>query len=277
MRNLYNQKINIVIGSSLRALIYCLQYNHKLLYTQVKVPSMIDSPVTFLGKRYAPLDLWNRIYFILSIQGNILFSDKVDSLRLEGSSISVFSKRARKYQLEFEKIFIFDDHKLTGFPNECQAPPEKVYEVRDWLSVRSGMKHDHDALYSGDSFVKEVIFYYTDRVDGDHKLKDAVAISYLTDEQMSEYEYSDINARFKTVHLMKKAGIRGTRNGRDQKNKNRYKYYAIKLENQYREVVCKLKRYTSTDKIIFNFDTIDDIIFKTSVDCNEPRIFNRYT
>jgi hypothetical protein len=35
---------------------------------------------------------------------------------------------------------------------------------------------------------------------------------------------------------MRKAGIRGARNGRDTKNPERYKYYAVKIETNKREV-----------------------------------------
>ena len=35
---------------------------------------------------------------------------------------------------------------------------------------------------------------------------------------------------------MKEAGIRGTRNGRDQLNPEKYKYYAIKLDSAERQV-----------------------------------------
>jgi hypothetical protein len=80
----------------------------------------------------------------------------------------------------------------------------------------------------------------------------------------------------KPKHIMKGAGIKGTRNGRDTKNKLIYKYYAIRLENKKREVVYKLKNYKSTDKLIFKYDSVSDTINNEILDSNARRIFNRH-
>ena len=111
-------------------------------------------------------------------------------------------------------------------------------------------------------FVNRVVFYPSSRVDGNHNFKDAVAISHITKELLNSFECSDINARFKTLYMMKEAGIRGARNGRDVKNKARYKYYSIKIENTDREIVEPPKIYESSNNIIFNYDSFSDIINK---------------
>ena len=47
---------------------------------------------------------------------------------------------------------------------------------------------------------------------------------------MSNFEYSDTMVKFKVGAMMKKAGIRGARNGRDTNNPNKYKYYSVKKD-----------------------------------------------
>ena len=138
------------------------------------------------------------------------------------------------------------------------------------------MKHEYDFIESDSRICQRNTFYPTDRVDGNQPFKDAVSISYLTEKQLnSSFDYSDINARFKTLKMMKEAGIRGARNGRDMLNKSRYKYYAVKIENAQREIQLLNKPvYQSNEIIKFNTDTFDDIINKnTLVESYVTRIF----
>ena len=60
--------------------------------------------------------------------------------------------------------------------------------------------------------------------------------------------------------MMKKAGIRGARNGRDMRDKEKYKYYAVKIENTKREIASLRNYYNPTENIIFNYDSVYDII-----------------
>ena len=68
-------------------------------------------------------------------------------------------------------------------------------------------------------------------------------------------------ARFKIIEMMKKAGIRGARNGRDQLRPERYKYYAIKVEPAERLVCSNDTRYYEQDeRFEFCYDSIKEII-----------------
>ena len=60
---------------------------------------------------------------------------------------------------------------------------------------------------------------------------------------------------------MKEAGIKGPRNGRDQYNKEKYKYYSIRIENSEREVIPTVKmNYKPSDTIEYKTDEFDDIV-----------------
>ena len=177
-------------------------------------------------------------------------------------------------KIHFEELIIFSDEGVSGLPTPAQLP-QKKYKVYDWFDVRSGMKHQYDYIEGDTELVSEILFYPTDRVDGNQAFKDAVSISYLTEKQLGSFDYSDINARFKTLKMMKGAGIRGARNGRDMLNKSRYKYYAVRIENSMREIQPLGKPlYDSTDIIKFNVDSFDDIMNKNPlVESYVARIF----
>ena len=100
-----------------------------------------------------------------------------------------------------------------------------------------------------------------DRIDGENfSLKDAVAISYLTGDQLQEFEFSDTYVRFKTLKVFKEAGMRGTANGHCPKTQ-KPKHYALKIETTQRERY-KLERnlYEDTEKIKFNYQSLGDLL-----------------
>ena len=138
---------------------------------------------------------------------------------------------ARSVSFTYEKSIVIGQSLL-----EPKIPPNK-YMVLDWMNVRSGMVHQYDSIEGTSDFVSSIHFYPSERIDGNHDKKDLVAVSYLTKEELNNYEYSDTYARFKILDDMRALGIRGARNGRDTKNPQNYKYYAVKIESNKREVL----------------------------------------
>ena len=161
-------------------------------------------------------------------------------------------------KVKYSELFVFDDYNLYGL--SVPTTGHDKYVVYDWFVVKSGMKHEYDLIYDKADFVNELIFYPSERIDGEHNLKDVVGVSYLSKEQLDDFEYSDINARFKTLYMMKQAGIKGARNGRDMKDKTKYKYYSVKLETVSRDIVGPKNLYESCDNISFIYSSLHDII-----------------
>lgn len=244
----------LVIGSTLSALVYSYYTGFPILYTRVREPfrfdwfsadfdldSIVDKPATrtlktldsFIEVGLEKRKMWSFLFFTLSLSGMILFGDKVNSIRVDGNRLRAITKRTK--EIDFDKLIIFDDHELYGVGRE--ALQDNKYFVYDWINVKSGSNHEFDIFeYPDDDIVKKIIFYETDRINGRHNLKDAVVISELTQEQISDYRFSDTYIRFRAEKDMKSAGIRGTRNGRDQRNPERFKYYALNLEVAERQV-----------------------------------------
>jgi len=285
----------IIIGSNIDALLYSFLNNVPFVYVSIDPPHRFDhfSPeqdLSFFGLEnkshilVSPTStkvvgsnkdiLWEKLYFYLTLAGLNPVADKASSIKIGDKELKVFTHKARMAKINFEELIIFTDEGVSGLPTPTQLP-QKKYKVYDWFDVRSGMKHKHDYIQDNTEFVSEILFYPTDRVDGNQVFKDAVSISYLTEKQLNSFDYSDINARFKTLKMMKGAGIRGARNGRDMLNKSRYKYYAVRIENSIREIHSLGKTlYDSTDTLKFNVDSFDDIINKNPlVESYAARIF----
>ena len=276
----------VIIGSSINALLYSFLNNVPFVYVNITPPHRFDhfSPeqdLSFFGLEnklhtlVSPTStkiigstkdiLWEKLYFYLTLAGLNPVGDKASSIKVGDKELKVFTHKARMAKINFEELIIFTDDGVSGLPTPTQLP-EKKYKVYDWFDVRSGMKHEHDYIEDNTELVSEILFYPTDRVDGNQVYKDAVSISYLTEKQLGSFDYSDINARFKTLKMMKGAGIRGARNGRDMLDKSRYKYYAVRIENSIREIQSLGETlYDSTDILKFNIDSFDDIINNTQL------------
>jgi hypothetical protein len=267
MRTLSFDKDTIVVGGCIRALLYAFFHELPVVFTKPNPPFRFDTfpncDANILGleeKERTQLEVWERIVFLLGMSGNLPISGLDNKLRILDNTLTVTSgNTATKFN--FNKLVIFDDKQVKGLPRVKREEKEKN-TVIDWVNVRSGCSHDIPYLVDNEGlFVNKIIFYPTERSDN-KKNKDLVAISHLTDEQLQDFDFSDTMARFKILKMMKAAGIRGARNGRDVKNPEKYKYYAVKVEPAERVVVNNNKRfYEPDDRLEFKYETLEEILY----------------
>ena len=69
--------------------------------------------------------------------------------------------------------------------------------------------YEVDFIHTNDDFVSEIWFYSSDRIDGNTPVRDACAVSKLTESQLIDFDYSETMARFKELKIMKDNGMRG--------------------------------------------------------------------
>lgn len=256
---------DIVVGSCIRSLVYAALHGKPIVFHNLSEPFRFDDTqiegIEKLGfKKEEPLvDIWGKLFFLLSLAGLVLPIGKANKLRVVDNTIFV-SDDYTSYKYNFKKLIIFEDQGISGLPR-MEREESGINIVYDWVNVRSGCYHEHDFLQDEDSeFVKEIIFYPSDR-NKNNKTKDLVAISTMTSAQLEDFDYSSTMVKFKVLKMMKAAGIRGARNGRDQNNPERYKYYAVKVEPAEREVVSTNVRYYKEDeRFDFCYDTVEQIL-----------------
>ena len=281
MKALKSESAELVVGATLSALLYSYYTGYPLVYLEPSIPfrfdyfqpyfdldKIVEQPepreiITLDLKKKVGLpkrDMWERLYFILSLSGKIPYADKVKSVRIE-EDINIITRKRNTFNCE--SVRIFDDKQVQGLSQKISGE-EKTFNVYDWINVYSGTTHGLDFItdISG-SVIEEIIFYPSDRIDGNHNKKDIVCVSSMTERQLNDYRFSDTYVRFKVESLMKEAGIRGARNGRDQLNPEKYKYYALKLESAEREVRdVGLNSETDDERVVFDSRTPEEIIKK---------------
>jgi len=195
--------------------------------------------------------------------GLMPLSDLAENMRIKERQLSITTRHSRLIRINFDKLVIFDDKKVSGLTTTTRKEKGKN-RVIDWINVRSGCNHDHTYLEDDHDFVKKITFYPTKRSDNS-SWKDLFAESYLTDEQLTDFNFSDTMVRFKVLDMMKKAGIRGSRNGKNplypERSKIPYKYYAVKIETAEREVRPDVVCYYEPDsRFEFRYDKTEDLI-----------------
>jgi hypothetical protein len=288
----------VVIGSSIEALLYCYYNNVPFVCAKMESPDrfsyfdyefdlsifQLDNSTTILTT-FPPTDesrgtpksvLWEHLYFCLSLAGLNPLADKVSSIRIEDNRIRVFTYKARSATINANKVIVFNPTGISGMPSP-KIIPEKKYKVYDWINVRSGLKHKYDLIQDPDAdFVQKIFFYPTDRIDGDQIYKDACAVSYMTEAQLTDPDNSDINARFKVRYMMRLAGLRGPKNGYDSKDPTKQKYRPLRIESSHREIqLLTPPIHESTDFIEFKSDTIDDIMKDQVKDSYVKQLYRR--
>ena len=266
----------IVIGGGLNAKIYSYYAKCPCICGNYAPPFRFDvlqeDVVQGLWRQHKnTLQNWERLNLFLGLSGQLPMGDKVASINIRENVVKATTKDSRLARFEFNKLVIFDDTNVFGLPLIKERKVGKS-RVLDWFDVRSGMEHVHDSITTDDNFVKEFIFYPSDRF-GNQKSgrirKDLVSISYLDENEINDFEYSDTMARFKILQLMKDAGIKGARNGRDTYNPEIYRYYSPKIEATQREVFPNIKNYYEEDeRFEFRYDTPEEIIEQFECDPN---------
>lgn len=277
----------IVIGGGLNAQVYAYYTKCPCICGNYASPFRFDvlqeKVVQGLsGQDKNTLQSWEKLSFILGISGQLPMGDKVTSINIRDNVLKATTKDSRLGKFEFNKLVIFDDTNVYGLPLIKEKKIGKS-RVLDWFNVRSGMEHEHDSLETDDDFVKKVIFYPSDRFGNQSSgriRKDLVSISYLDEAQVKDFEYSDTMARFKILQMMKGAGIRGARNGRDVNNPEVYRYYSPKIEATQREIIPDVTNYYEKDpRFEFRYDTPEEIAseFNQEPDSYASKLINLLT
>ncbi len=250
----------VIVGYSLSALIYAFYsgmpvvgYMSSAPWHFEKLPRM-HLPEYGMGKgtMVYQIDLWNHLYMLLSMGGQVPFADNVASVRIDGGALVVNTdNRSRTVRGECSTVWMFDDHNVEGMPEAIKLCKE--YRIADWFDVRSGMRHTESRLIDpSEDFVRNIYFYPSQRLCGHHPdKKDVCSESFLHESQLDDFEYSSTYARFRTLERMRGMGIRGASNGVGPNGKP--KHYALKIEFNRREKKrIAMHIYEETPNIVYN-------------------------
>ncbi len=274
-------KVNeIIVGSNLAALYYAYKNNLPLVYQNISKPNSLErfsentdlsslnikneitsfqTPRGEVKKGIKKIFLWNKLFFNLNLKGLVVCPDSPTSSRI-GANVFTCFYGTTSLRIDFDKATIFNGENIAG----VQTVHNNLIQVFDWMNINSGSKQNKqvDILESNDNFVKKIIFYPSKR-SGNTKYKDCLAISYLTEKNLREVEYTDTYAMFKVRQMMKAAGLKGVANGFYDQYPDKRRHYDIRISPTKRQInkdilSCYLDE--DTDTISFNLKTIEEML-----------------
>jgi len=240
---------NVVIGYSLSAVQYAYHNEYPIILNSDRAPfafDMVTEVVDNTESLSRAEELWSAMLFSHGMKGLVPFGSGDAKVNITGNRMLVSVRDSFLVGVEFKKCFIFEDDFVTSENNVVLDDREAKFRVIDWIDVRVGSNHHVDELDGDDDFVKTVYFYPSSRVDGNHNKKDCVSVSYMGEEEINQFEYSDTMVKFKVQKMMVAAGITGAKKGFDAKDRQRISN--IKLEPKRRVVELLTRtRYEDTD------------------------------
>jgi hypothetical protein len=243
----------IVIGSSLLAVLYAFNNELPIFFAQerrpfrfdcldpeldlslLKLPAQTKSLTTFGEDKIVGIQkvlLWERLLFLLGLSGKAPLSDRCTTMRINKRSLICSNEYAKIAEIEFKTAYFFGDDKCSGLVTEKEVANEAMI-CYDWIAFHRGGKHEIDYIETDDSFVKQIWFYPSDRIDGATKVKDACLVSFLSKDDLTNFDHSETMARFKAVSEMEDRGMKGVFNGYSPTG--RPKYYKFRTSNIARE------------------------------------------
>jgi len=242
---------NIVIGSDLRAMLYAFINKYPIFYTEPRVPHRFDFfnldcnteslLIDNTAQTYKSFNLdyqfgarkylmWEKLNFLLSIEGYAPLSNMCDNIRYDGEKLICSNEYSKICEIKFDKCYYFGDNNTYKLINQ-KDPENARYKVFDFVGFKRGGKHEFDYIQTDDDFVSKVWFYSSDRICGNTGVKDACVLSVLTDEQLNHYSFTQTMTSFKLLKIMEDNGMRGQFNGLTKNGTPRYyKFKTINIE-----------------------------------------------
>lgn len=137
------------------------------------------------------------------------FTDKSKGIRIspEEKTLKVFTEHS-VYTVRYDQIHLYDDTNVEGM---SLSRTLLHYRVIDWFDCQGLHDLNFKELTTEEAFVKRIKLFKSLRIDGNQKYLDLLCESFLTEEQLKDFNFSDTMARFKVIDLLKQKGIKDPR------------------------------------------------------------------
>lgn len=214
----------LVVGSCVSALlksyvegIPIVVENHDIdeLGTALQHPLTVEQVTTSNSS-----ELCSVLKFILAMRGLVVNPHSVDFLRLEEDKL-----HSRNLDIQFGKCHLFPTQNLKSDLEVRKVQDEGIFEVMDFMKVRTGSVIDKVTIYPSNSFIDSIGLLDT---------KSIVAISRLSKEQLTNFDYSDTIVRFLCQKELSESKHINRPIIRKESSARRH----LKLEVVSREVTC---------------------------------------
>ena len=227
----------LVVGYTLEALQYAHACGAMIIVNGQQRPHRLEKP--------SEHDQWHLLSYKLGMAGLSPIPSAVETVRIEGNVAHVATENYRQIKIQFEELYLFDLDLVEGV-----SVTEEVeeYVVYDWFKIRLGAMQEVESLTTCNNFVKEVVFYDSERIDGNRSLKDCYSKSVVRATDLESFESSGTAAKMATLKAIQDAGLKGT----SRQINNATHYLNVVIEHDRRDLYKFKKRYVLNEELPLN-------------------------
>ena len=233
---------NVVIGSSLEAILFAHFNRYHIIWTKNESPYPFELLEEDFGLGQNKYDIWTRHAFLLGIGGFCPFNDNIQNIYiLDGNRLRLAGQQGYKYFINYKQIHVFNDHNLHGLPLPV-GKYNKDVKIIDWFRTdRINLMSLEDHYRRKNRMFKETYLYYKSQN------KRVISFSYCTEKQLEKDELPIYLLRRRMQEYLLDLGAPSHR--RDK---------AVIHED--REIIhLGRDRYEDTESIKFNYETVRDM------------------
>ena len=119
---------------------------------------------------------------------------------LENNHLKVITS-LNTFYIKYQNLHVFDDTNVVGYSLNREID---YYRVIDWFDCQGLYDIENLTMSTGEKFVSNIQFFLSKRIDGNQKYYDLLCESFLTEEQLKNFDYSDTMVRFKLEDIFNK-------------------------------------------------------------------------
>jgi hypothetical protein len=224
----------IVVGSGLPALLYAFLHDYPVVFKEASPPFFgdtikLDKPEIFGFKEeeVKQIKLWTLLHIVLGVKGLLVSAGISTGIRYEPNQLRVITNNSFM-KLNYKELIVFEPEHLNSFDYHYDIIEEK-YEVLDWFYIREGAKWEIEKLeFQERNYVKQIWFHESERVTKPF-LKDCVARSYLTKQELDDDTMGVGLTRVRVQQILREKGTDQYAvivfDEREIKNISTYKYH----------------------------------------------------
>jgi hypothetical protein len=236
-----------------------------LIFSSFKEPFKIDDVVEQGGERF--LEEFRNLTFLLSLYGQIIVPYQKENnifIDVEKKEIRATVNQVHQVIVKYDNLILFTDENVFGlYPYKEEQKNGNL--IIDWidLNYRNGKRINFNKFnreqkkfdfYYDSNFVKRIYFYICSKKRG-VVFRNAIAVSFLSDEELKDFDFSESIVRMKVDELVNKKLKIKTNIGYNVSKVTGERipsYYPVYLDHVKREVFCLDKRiYENKNGLIF--------------------------
>jgi len=242
---------DVVIGHSMESALFAYVNNFYHIQSSNFYPLFFDESRGFsLFGTSNKKEIWTKLKIMLGFLSLSIDYPEVKQIRVQDNKIKVFDDNLL-IDFEFERCYIFNMTNVTHENKINKVKTEKYQVIDDFKVSKFGHHGPLEPMHFKDSFVSDVYFYNSMRVDGNKNITDIAVVSTLTKEQLYDFDYSDTMSMFKLKKQLADKGHVGIVESKKYLNgKNSIKKLELKHVKRYVNPIDNNK-YQDSDNVKF--------------------------